>query len=94
MGLSESLAQYETGIGYLKYCYGQLREAERRIELLSGVDEDGVAASPAVCGGGDDVGAEAGRAWAPPFAAAGLIGRSCAEPGSEDEPIDDRGSLF
>ena len=40
-GLDEALARYETGIGLLKYCYGQLRQAEQRILLLTGSDEDG-----------------------------------------------------
>jgi exodeoxyribonuclease VII small subunit len=41
LGLSEALTQYEAGVGYLKACHGQLEQAERRIELLSGVDTDG-----------------------------------------------------
>ena len=40
-GLEEALARYETGVGLLKRCYGQLREAEQRILLLTGVDADG-----------------------------------------------------
>ena len=40
-GLDESLARYEAGIGLLKYCYGQLRQAEQRILKLTGTDEDG-----------------------------------------------------
>ena len=40
-GLEESLAQYERGIGLLKQCYGQLRQAEQRILLLSGVAAEG-----------------------------------------------------
>ena len=40
-GLEESLACYERGVGLLKRCYGQLREAEQRITLLTGTDEDG-----------------------------------------------------
>lgn len=40
-GLEDSLACYEKGIGLLKRCYGQLREAEQRILLLTGVDEEG-----------------------------------------------------
>jgi exodeoxyribonuclease VII small subunit len=40
-GLDEALARYETGIGLLKYCYGQLRQAEQRILLLTGADEEG-----------------------------------------------------
>jgi exodeoxyribonuclease VII small subunit len=41
LGLSESLAQYEQGVKYLKFCYRQLERAERKIELLSGVDAEG-----------------------------------------------------
>jgi exodeoxyribonuclease VII small subunit len=40
-GLEESLAHYEKGVSLLKRCYKQLQEAEQRIELLKGVDEDG-----------------------------------------------------
>ena len=39
--LSESLAQYEHGVKYLQYCYRQLERAERKIELLAGVDAEG-----------------------------------------------------
>jgi exodeoxyribonuclease VII small subunit len=39
--LEESLAQYERGVGLLKRCYEQLRSAEQRITLLSGVDAEG-----------------------------------------------------
>jgi exodeoxyribonuclease VII small subunit len=41
VGLEESLASYEKGVGLLKRCYGQLRQAEQRIQLLAGVDEEG-----------------------------------------------------
>jgi exodeoxyribonuclease VII small subunit len=41
IGLEESLARYERGIGLLRHCYGQLQQAEQRILLLSGVDEGG-----------------------------------------------------
>lgn len=41
LALSESLAQYEHGVKYLQYCYRQLERAERKIELLSGVDAEG-----------------------------------------------------
>lgn len=40
-GLEESLARYERGIGLLKRCYGQLRQAEQRVLLLAGADADG-----------------------------------------------------
>jgi exodeoxyribonuclease VII small subunit len=41
VGLEDSLASYEKGVGLLKRCYGQLRQAEQRIQLLAGVDEEG-----------------------------------------------------
>lgn len=43
MGLEASLARYETGVGLLKQCYAQLRQAEKRILELTGVDEQGQA---------------------------------------------------
>jgi exodeoxyribonuclease VII small subunit len=41
LGLAESLARYEQGIKLLKNCYAQLEQAERRIELLTGIDAAG-----------------------------------------------------
>ena len=41
LGLGDALAAYEQGIGHLKLCHKLLEQAERRIELLSGVDADG-----------------------------------------------------
>jgi exodeoxyribonuclease VII small subunit len=38
LGLEESLARYEQGVRLIKACYEQLRDAEQRIHLLSGVD--------------------------------------------------------
>ena len=40
-GLDEALARYEQGIGLLKRCYGQLRQAEQRIALLTGEGAEG-----------------------------------------------------
>jgi len=39
--LAEALAQYERGVGHLKACYQLLERAERRIELVTQVDEEG-----------------------------------------------------
>jgi exodeoxyribonuclease VII small subunit len=39
--LSESLAAYEHGVKCLQHCYRQLERAERKIELLAGVDAEG-----------------------------------------------------
>ena len=35
LGLSESLALYQKGVGCLKVCHQALEKAERKIELLS-----------------------------------------------------------
>ena len=41
LGLADALSRYEAGVKHLKACYGLLQRAERRIELISGVDSDG-----------------------------------------------------
>jgi exodeoxyribonuclease VII small subunit len=41
LGLDEALARYEQGVGLIKQCYTQLRQAEQRILMLTGVGEDG-----------------------------------------------------
>jgi len=41
IGLEESLARYEKGVGLLKRCYAQLRSAEQKIVQLTGVDDEG-----------------------------------------------------
>ncbi len=40
-GLEESLTRYERGVGLIKRCYAQLREAEQRILLVTGADDEG-----------------------------------------------------
>ncbi len=40
LGLEDALARYEQGVGLIKGCYQQLRQAEQRILLLTGVDEE------------------------------------------------------
>lgn len=39
--LGSSLAAYEEGVKLLRQCHGLLERAERRIEILSGVDAQG-----------------------------------------------------
>jgi exodeoxyribonuclease VII small subunit len=39
LGLDDALARYEKGVGLIKHCYTQLRQAEQRILLLTGLDE-------------------------------------------------------
>lgn len=41
LGLAEALAQYELGVKHLKACYELLQRAERRIEIISGIDANG-----------------------------------------------------
>lgn len=41
--LEDALARYERGVGLLRHCYAQLRDAEQKVKLLSGVGEDGAA---------------------------------------------------
>jgi exodeoxyribonuclease VII small subunit len=41
LGLDEALARYEQGVGLIKFCYNQLRQAEQKVLLLTGVDENG-----------------------------------------------------
>ncbi len=41
--LSSALARYEEAIGRLKHCYRVLETAERKIEILTGIDSTGQA---------------------------------------------------
>jgi len=41
LGLDEALARYEQGVGLIKSCHARLRQAEQRILLLTGMDDDG-----------------------------------------------------
>jgi exodeoxyribonuclease VII small subunit len=41
LGLDEALARYEQGVGLIKECHAQLRQAEQRILLLTGIEADG-----------------------------------------------------
>lgn len=41
LGLSDALLRYEEGIKHLRRCYRALRQAERKIELLAGLDAEG-----------------------------------------------------
>jgi exodeoxyribonuclease VII small subunit len=40
LGLEDALERYEKGVGLIKSCYQQLRQAEQRIALLAGIDEE------------------------------------------------------
>jgi len=41
IGLEQALACYEEGVGLLKQCYAMLERAENRIQVLTGVDDQG-----------------------------------------------------
>jgi len=41
LGLNEALARYEQGVKLLRHCHGLLEGAQRRIEILTGVDPQG-----------------------------------------------------
>ena len=47
IGLAEALARYEQGVKLLRQCYELLAGAERKIELLSKVDPQGVGTTEA-----------------------------------------------
>jgi len=62
LGLTDALERYEIGVASLQRCYELLGQAERKIELLSGVDADGnpIATPLADESGEDDLQAKAG----------------------------------
>jgi exodeoxyribonuclease VII small subunit len=39
--LEDSLARYERGVGLLRRCYDQLRQAEQKVKLLAGLTDAG-----------------------------------------------------
>ncbi len=41
IGLGDALSRYEEGVKYLKQCHHMLDRAERRIAILTGMDEKG-----------------------------------------------------
>ena len=41
LGLEDALARYEHGVGLIKRCYNQLRQAEQRILVVTGTDDAG-----------------------------------------------------
>lgn len=85
LGLSESLEQYERGIEKIKLCHQVLQQAEKRIAVLTSVDEDGTASIEPV-----DIGPEGsvGEITPPPKRS---ISRKARPPVSD---VDDSGGLF
>jgi exodeoxyribonuclease VII small subunit len=41
ISLDDALARYERGVALLRVCYGQLRDAEQKIQALAGLTADG-----------------------------------------------------
>jgi len=92
LGLADSLARYEEGIRCLKQCYGTLEQAERKIELLAGVDAQG---QPVVEPMSDDTlsleekAAARSRRRSRTTRTTGASGESAAADATEGEPNDD-----
>ena len=95
LGLVESLARYEQGVKLLRNCYTQLEKAERRIELLTGID----AAGNAVLTPFDDTATLAGDHNEPPrsrrsIATTNLQSEYVSEAPLPHPAMDEPGSLF
>jgi len=39
--LEDALARYERGVGLLRQCYAQLKDAEQKVKLLAGLTDEG-----------------------------------------------------
>ncbi len=61
LGLGPSIEAYEQAVSHLKYCYGLLAAAERRVELLTAVSPEGEALTAPF----DDVATQAASEAAP-----------------------------
>lgn len=83
--LAESLAAYEAGVARLRACHAELEHAERRIELLSGVDAQGNPITRPF----DEAGSESLEGQA---AARGAKRTAPAKP--RGDAVDGRGQLF
>jgi len=87
LGLDDSLEQYEQGVKHLRSCYELLSAAERRIELVSGLDESGRPQTERFEDAGGTSLAEKGAARSKRRSSKTTTGRSRSE-------VDDRSSLF
>ena len=61
LGLTDALDRYETGVKHLKRCYQHLEAAERRIEQLTGINEDGTSATEPFAESSESLAESAGR---------------------------------
>jgi exodeoxyribonuclease VII small subunit len=97
LGLAESLARYEEGVKLLRQCHGLLEQAERRIELVTGMDAVGNPLTEPF----DDVATFSEPAQPPTRSRRRASKKSTAEQQSEMPPenesadaMDEPGSLF
>lgn len=88
LGLSESLVQYERGIEKIKRCHQVLEQVEKRIAVLTSVDEDGTPSLEPVDLGGES-GLQESDADGKP---AGKRASKKSRPPVSD--VDDSGALF
>ena len=97
LGLAESLKRYERGITKIKLCHELLEQAEKRISLLTAVDDDGTAhLEPVDTSASQDAGAPAAGSRRKRRGVANKsAGKKSAgqEPGSREQ-IDESGGLF
>ncbi|MGL4513086.1 MAG: exodeoxyribonuclease VII small subunit [Lacipirellulaceae bacterium] len=84
--LARALEAYEAGVARLRACHTELERAERRIELLSGVDAQGnPVVRPFDEGSGESLEASASARGAK---------RTAAPQGRAGDGVDARGQLF
>jgi exodeoxyribonuclease VII small subunit len=93
LGLNESLTQYEEGVKLLRQSYDALRHAERRIELLSGLDAEG---NPLTRPFDDTatLAAEKNSTGQGPSASANNPSAGVANPQHDDNDMDSQEGLF
>jgi exodeoxyribonuclease VII small subunit len=97
LGLDDSLSRYERGIGLLKHCHQLLERAERRIELLCGVDAEGNPVTQPFDEGAEttleEKSATRSRRRSAPKGSKGAAGPSAKPTGGADD-IDEPAGLF
>lgn len=87
LGLSESIDAYERGVLILKHLHEELSQAETRVQLLTGVDEDGQPMAtplPLPAGGTAAAAAKPGKNAAPRGTAKGRSAAAKTLPGMDD----------
>jgi exodeoxyribonuclease VII small subunit len=61
LGLAEALERYEQGVKHLTHCYRLLEAAERKVELLTSVADDGTASTESFDESSEPLADSAGR---------------------------------